>query len=255
MKIFYFSATGNSLCVAKKIGGELCSIPQMIKEDKRAFKDDVIGFVIPCYFFGMPRFIKKFILNSKFEAKYFFAIVTCGNMAGASLKQMEEAGRKVGIQFNYTNEIMMVDNYLPMFDMEKELEIESSKKIDEKLALIVNDIKNKQEKVIKKGIFVNAFSKTINRLSSRFFLDKKDASYIVLDSCNACGICAKVCPVKNIKVEKKPVFSHKCEGCYACIHHCPQNAIHFKSEKSKARFINRNVKLTEIIDGNDQNKS
>lgn len=28
MKIFYFTATGNSLAVAKKIGGELISIPQ-----------------------------------------------------------------------------------------------------------------------------------------------------------------------------------------------------------------------------------
>ena len=40
MKIFYFTATGNSLYVAKKVGGELYSIPQMIKEGKWEFEKE-----------------------------------------------------------------------------------------------------------------------------------------------------------------------------------------------------------------------
>ena len=31
MKIFYFTATGNSLYVAKRFGGELYSIPKVLK--------------------------------------------------------------------------------------------------------------------------------------------------------------------------------------------------------------------------------
>ncbi len=34
MKILYFSATGNSLYVAKCLGGELLSILQMVKQGK-----------------------------------------------------------------------------------------------------------------------------------------------------------------------------------------------------------------------------
>ncbi len=32
MTVLYFSATGNSLAVAKRIGGNLISIPQAVKE-------------------------------------------------------------------------------------------------------------------------------------------------------------------------------------------------------------------------------
>ena len=34
MKTLYFTATGNSLYIAKSIGGELLSIPKMIKEGR-----------------------------------------------------------------------------------------------------------------------------------------------------------------------------------------------------------------------------
>jgi Protein involved in ribonucleotide reduction len=62
MKVFYFTATGNSLYVAKRIGGKLYSIPQMIKEHKYEFEDDAIGFVFPCYVFGLPRLVRDFVI-------------------------------------------------------------------------------------------------------------------------------------------------------------------------------------------------
>ena len=43
MTILYFTATGNSLYVAKRLGGKLISIPQMIKENKYEFSDERIG--------------------------------------------------------------------------------------------------------------------------------------------------------------------------------------------------------------------
>jgi len=35
MKIFFLTATGISLAVAKRIGGELISIPQVIRQEKK----------------------------------------------------------------------------------------------------------------------------------------------------------------------------------------------------------------------------
>lgn len=52
-------------------------------------------------------------------------------------------------------------------------------------------------------------------------------------------------------VDIKPVYKGNCEQCLACLNHCPQNAIRLKQEKSKARFINQNVKLKEIIEANN----
>lgn len=68
VKTFYFTATGNCLYVAKRIGGDLYSIPQMMKDDKREIEDDAIGFVFPCYGFGVPRMVIDFIQSSKFKA-------------------------------------------------------------------------------------------------------------------------------------------------------------------------------------------
>jgi flavodoxin len=47
MKILYFTGTGNSLAVAKRIGGELLSIPQEIHKKEMTYSDDAIGLVFP----------------------------------------------------------------------------------------------------------------------------------------------------------------------------------------------------------------
>lgn len=64
--MFYFTATGNSLYVAKRIGRELYSIPQVVKEGRYKFEDDVIGFVFPCHGFGMARLVSDFIKKAKY---------------------------------------------------------------------------------------------------------------------------------------------------------------------------------------------
>ena len=61
MKIFYFTATGNSLAVAKKIGGELISISQARNEQIKEYKDDVIGFVFPTFGCTVPKIVKEFM--------------------------------------------------------------------------------------------------------------------------------------------------------------------------------------------------
>ncbi len=252
MKIFYFTGTGNSLYVAKRIGGELYSIPQMIKEGKYEFEDEVIGFVFPCHGFGMARIVSDFIKKVKFKADYFFAIMTYGGNPSSGLRHMELVGREAGIKFNYTNEILMIDNYLSTFKMEEEMKNKDPKKIEERLSEIIADIKNRRNLLIRKGIASNTMAKYGRRLADKLSYNYAFKKFIVMDNCTSCKICEKVCPVSNIEVTKKPEFSHKCEMCLACIHHCPQNAIHLKSEKSKVRFINQNVKLKDIIDANNQ---
>jgi len=252
MKIFYFTATGNSLYVAKKIGGELHSIPQLIKTGENEFEDEAIGFVFPCYWLGIPRIVRKFIEESKFKANYFFTIITYGNMAASELKQIEQIGASAGIQFNYTNEVLMINNNLPGFKIEKQLEKESLKKIQENLNQIIMDISERKKYLTRRGIVSDVLSGLTRNYNLKSRYDYCDELFLVQDNCNSCKICEKVCPVNNIKVETKPVYSHKCEGCYACIHHCPQKAINLKSQKSKARFINQNIKLKEIIEANNQ---
>jgi ferredoxin len=66
-----------------------------------------------------------------------------------------------------------------------------------------------------------------------------------------CGICARICPADNITVTDTVTFSNRCEVCYACVHNCPQNAIHLKNERSAVRFRNEHISLQELPAAND----
>jgi len=252
MKTFYFTATGNSLYVAKRIGGEFCSIPQMLKQGQTSFADDAIGFVFPCHAFGLPRLVADFIARSHFEADYFFGVMTYGGSAAAALQQLETVGRSAGITFKYTNDILMVDNFFPIFGAEKALERDNTKIFEINLKQIVRDIQNRENKLKRKGKLTTAASQVTNRLVSTTLYAVGDRAFTVCDTCNGCGICAQVCPKGNIRFYGHPEFLHQCDCCLACIHHCPQKAIQLKFKKSSARFINPHVSLQEIIAANNQ---
>ncbi len=49
MKTLYFTGTGNCLHVARQIGGELLSIPKLMKEEVIEIEDDAVGIVCPIY--------------------------------------------------------------------------------------------------------------------------------------------------------------------------------------------------------------
>ena len=253
MIIFYFTSTGNSLYVAKRISQErLISIPQALKDDKTFFKNDSIGFVFPCYGFGVPRIVQEFIEKNQFEANYFFAVMTYGNIAAGGLGHMEKICEKANIKFDYTDEILMIDNYLPIYKMETQLEKEPSKKIEPNIERIVKNISHKSTEKVKKGIGAKIATSGIKSFEV-FLKSDIDKKFYVNESCTKCGICEKVCPKGNISIKKEQViYLHNCDYCMGCINLCPTNSIHLKGQKSTARFKNQNIKLKEIIEANNQ---
>lgn len=252
MTIFYFTSTGNCLHVAKSIGGTIYSIPQLMKERRFSFQDDVIGLVCPCYGFGMPHIVSEFLKQVQWEAEYSFAISTYGNMTGAVLQNLERFAAKQGLTFDYMNTLLMVDNYLPNYKVEDQLAALPQKNTEANLAQIIADIragkKNKPAATVSERLFTAAI-----QAGAKAFMNGKNAqSYLVNSNCTQCGVCTKICPTGNIEIKDSVVFLERCEGCLGCVHLCPQNAIHLKNEKSTARFRNEHVALHEIIEANNQ---
>ncbi|MDR2010890.1 MAG: EFR1 family ferrodoxin [Bacteroidales bacterium] len=253
MTILYFTSTGNCLQLAKKIGGIQLSIPQMIKENKYHFEDDAIGLIFPVYGFGLPKIVKRFLEKASFKAQYTFAVGTYGNTPGAVMFNLHKFAVKRGITFDYMNELLTVDNYLPVFDVNDQIARLPEKKTAENIEKIVSDIHNRKTNLPKASVSLKVLTAFIQSMSGVFSSGKAAQKFIVNEKCKHCGICTNVCPVSNINIADKVVFSDRCESCFGCVHHCPANAIHLRNEKSTARYRNAEVTLKEIQNANCQN--
>ncbi len=254
MTIFYFTSTGNCLAVAKKIGGKLVSIPQVIDSPDLHFKDDVIGLIFPVYGFGMPKMVRKFLGKATWEAGYSFAIGTYGNLPGAAMTDVQKFAKNRGQHFDYAASLRMVDNYLPGFDMNDQIAKLPEKHVEENLSRIIADIQNRRTLDAAAGPVWKALTAVIRSGENLLLNSKQGQRYMISQDCTKCGICAKICPAVNITVTDKVVFKNQCEVCLGCVHMCPQNAIHMKTEKNTARWRNPDVSLNEIIAANNRQK-
>lgn len=250
MKTFYFTATGNSLEVAKAVGGELHSIPQVLKSGQTSFEDDAIGLVFPCYAFGTPAPVREFLQKVKLKSGYLFAVITYGDFEAGALAHFRGLAKSCGLSPDYLNSISMVDNYLNFCKMEDQQQLLPGKKVAENLSGIVADI-GQRKAFIKKPWFLFTLMSYLLNFFYRLQPGSVDKKFSIEESCDGCGICASLCPVDNIVIQQgKPEFLHKCITCYACTHGCPKNAIRCRSERSRARFRNSAVSLQEIIAAN-----
>ena len=253
MTICYFTATGNCLYVARRLGGKLLSIPQLMKQDDIIIEDDAVGIVAPVYAVEMPMMVKAFLEKAKIKTEYFFFIYTYGMGYAEAFTHVAVTAQKVGLRLDYINAIIMVDNYLPFSDMKDQIETLPEKNVEGQINQVIIDISERRRKEIhpteENLIEMDRWTRThaANIL-------KKDTAlgYTVNDDCIRCGICAKVCPANNITVaDDGVVFSDHCEVCYACLHNCPKSAIHMELEAGTMHFRNEHVTLADIIQANE----
>ena len=98
MKIYYLSATGNSLVTARRLARELDE--DVTLESFRSIRllpeietgDTAVGFVFPVYFADVPREFLACIQRMKFRRNtYLFAIATCNGVPGTTLRTLSGA--------------------------------------------------------------------------------------------------------------------------------------------------------------------
>lgn len=190
MKIMYFSATGNNLYIAEKLGGNLLSIPQLIKNEEYDIEDDAVGIVFLVFYANSPRIVREFLKKVNIKADYIFAIASYGsggdqNALNILIKTLKERG----INVNYTNSVLMVDNFLPRFDMAKEKELKKDSDIDGQIDKIKNDIESRKEYILSKKSFglIPGIEKIAEAMVKKLHIE-------VDEGCTNCMICTQVCP-------------------------------------------------------------
>jgi flavodoxin/ferredoxin len=253
--IYYYSATGNSLKVAKDIALKLDDT-KLIKINKdnmvlaKENKYKRVGIVFPVYYYGLPVMVKEFVekLNADKDS-YVFAVATCGGSVGAALKQLKNIFDKKNDSLSSAFTVVMPDNYQVMYSpppLEKQQRLFSieSKKADyivEKIKKCETDIFEEEGSIAAKLLG--------GMLSKNFNPREKDKNFWTDEKCNGCSTCFKVCPNNNILMEgNKPKWLHECGHCLACMHWCPKRSIQYKKGTIKRdRYHHPEVKVNELF--------
>lgn len=254
--IFYFTGTGNSLFVAKEIAknledAQIVAIPNAIDRESFVYRGySRVGFVIPLYFMGIPVMVSNFINKVQIpDANYIFSVVTRASTKGLVFTEINKHLIKKGKKLNYGRYISFPDCYIRWVQA---IDNESQAKIFDKVKVNLEIIKQEllQEKIFveREGKLLNITSIVINKVW-KAKLSSINKTFKVNGDCTQCGICIRICPAKNIRLESNAIkWGNKCEDCMACVQVCPNKAIYFNLKtRNKRRYRNPNILSEELF--------
>ncbi len=235
--IFYFSGTGNTKKIALlykdyfTAHGHECELHTLpLKEDIDFALYDVIGAGYPIHGFNAPEPLLKFAkalpaFKKGGERKKAFVFKSSGEpvkMSRVSSLKLNKLLKKRG--YDVTNEYQYIMPYNMIFrhtdHMAYKMWTTAQRLAPVDCAEIENGVPRPEKKFFMGGFFgwVMRCEHWGAHIIGRGYKAKKD--------CIGCGLCAKNCPVGNIKmVDGKPKFGGNCLICARCSFNCPENCI------------------------------
>lgn len=245
--ILYFSGTGNSLYIAKRIAkaidDRIVSIADLvcanqyniIVEDK-----ELIGFVYPVIACAPPDIVTNFIKKATFDGyknNYVYSVFNCAGSPQYTSRIMKKTCERVGLKLYGFYDVLMPGNYITQKKhLTQEKAQEYLNQCNEKVDQIINDIQKKSCNYKKeKHSFLLSYG--LHKLA----LLEKTEKFIFGDSCISCGKCVDICPMQAITMnQKRPVRSEKkCAFCLGCVNVCPTHALQIgKKTQGNPQYIN-----------------
>lgn len=250
--VLFYSGAGNTQLLSSTIKERLIKdgyevILFQIKKESEApnLNDyDLVILASPVYAYRAPFTVLEFIDKLPEGNASFYLIFTKGLILGNAAYEVYKKLTKKGYKIVGFSDIILADTLFLLTAKEGSL-LERFYLFPNRILIyklrhiyhqIIKALFKKQPIKISKKIYsfitatiARGFWRRVKRWSEQFNVN---------EACNLCGVCVKVCPRNNIKIEEgKVVFGDDCEFCTACIHRCPVNAINVgKITLGKARY-------------------
>ncbi|MDD4357170.1 MAG: EFR1 family ferrodoxin [Smithellaceae bacterium] len=253
--VYVYTGTGNSLWAARELANrigpsELISLNRQQKQFPPC-EADVIGLVFPVHIWGVPPPVTKFLdLIKTNPTPYVFAVAVNAGQVAATLIQLKKLLQAKNLDLSCGFSIDLPSNYIPwggaITPPKQQKKISAAL---EKIERIAGIVRNKEDLPVEKGpLWQNIFFSLIYKKSLPH-IASMDKSFFFDEKCSSCGVCAKICPARNILMDGgKPVWQRRCEQCFACIQWCPEEAIQYgKGTRKKKRYHHPDISLKDML--------
>ena len=281
-RIYYYTGTGNSLWVARLLAAELpgselvhmftdrsitppgkpASVEPAPGAAPPAQKDspgeDAVGLVFPVHMWGIPLRVELFARHLAEEGcHYVFAVAINAGQVVRSLMRLDRILRKKPAQSGVRDRtglavgfsVCMPSNYTPFggpgsAEEQEQLFAAARAKVRHIGAAVRGGEHLPPEK---SSVCENVVFTPLNRLLAPL-APRMDRFFRADETCNGCGICARICPARNIRLEQsRPVWLNHCEQCWACFHWCPEEAIQYgRLTRGRQRYHHPEIELEEM---------
>lgn len=232
----YFSGTGNTkFCIERFLEVLGTGDRAFPTEDKAAVsalsEDNDIVFAYPVYYSNLPKIVRDFTDGNSalWQGKNVFVIATMGlfsgDGAGVSARLLKKYGANItgGLHIKMPDCIGDVKLLKKPTEENRRIIAAAADKIGKAAAAFLDN------KPPRDGL--NALYHAAGLFGQRLWFYNKTKSHTKnprIDSakCVGCGVCERLCPMGNIKVEGDlAVSGERCTMCYRCFSECPQKAI------------------------------